>query len=45
MKVGGGSGIFVENKSKRGVEKNRNRVHVEYSIIGCKVVTTSHHHL
>jgi hypothetical protein len=40
MKVGGGSGIVEKNKSKRGVEKSRERRCVEYSTIGYKVAFT-----
>jgi hypothetical protein len=40
MKVGGGSKIVEKNRSKRGVEKSKERRCVEYSIIGCKVVAT-----
>jgi hypothetical protein len=40
MKAGGGNIIVEENKSRRGVEKNRKRRNVEYSAIGCKVATT-----
>jgi hypothetical protein len=36
MKVGGGSEIVEKNKSKRGVEKNRER-NVEYLVVGYKV--------
>jgi hypothetical protein len=38
MKVGERSKIVEKNKSKRGVEKSRERTNVEYSIVGCKVV-------
>ncbi len=37
MKVGGGSGIVKNNRSRRGVEKSRKRS-VEYLAVGCKVV-------
>jgi len=37
MKVGGGSGIVKKNRSKRRIEKSRERRNVEYSTIGCKV--------
>jgi hypothetical protein len=40
MKVGGRSKIIEKNKSRRGVEKSRERRCVEYSTIGCKVVAT-----
>jgi hypothetical protein len=36
MKVGGGNIIVEKNRSRRGVEKNR-EWNVEYSAIGCKV--------
>ncbi len=36
MKVGGGSEIVEKNKSKRGVEKSKER-NVEYLVIGYKV--------
>jgi hypothetical protein len=39
MKVRGGSEIVEKNKSRRGVENNRDR-NVEYSVVGCKVVAT-----
>jgi Uri superfamily endonuclease len=38
MKAGGGSGIVEKKISRRGVEKNKERRHIEYSTIGCKVV-------
>jgi hypothetical protein len=34
MKVGGGSIIVEKNKSRRGVEKNKKKRCVEYSIFG-----------
>jgi len=37
MKAGGGIIIVNKNKSKRGVEKNKERRSAEYSGIGCKV--------
>jgi hypothetical protein len=37
MKVGGGSEIVEHNRSRRGIEKSRDRS-VEYSIVGYKVV-------
>jgi hypothetical protein len=39
MKARGGSEIVEDNRSRRGVEKNRERI-VEYSVVGCKVVAT-----
>jgi hypothetical protein len=39
MKVGGGSEIVEKNRSRRGVEKSRERS-VEYSAIGYKVTIT-----
>jgi hypothetical protein len=39
MKVGGGSGIVENNRSKKGVEKSRKKS-VEYSIVGYKVTAT-----
>jgi hypothetical protein len=38
MKVGGGSGTFMNYTSRKGVEKSRERRSVEYSTIGCKVI-------
>ncbi len=40
MKVGGGSGIVEKNKSRRRVEKSREKRCVEYSTVGCKVAFT-----
>jgi hypothetical protein len=40
MKVRIGSGIVEKNKSRRAVEKNIKRRHVEYSTIGCEVAIT-----
>jgi hypothetical protein len=36
MKARGGSRIVEKNKSKRGIEKSKEK-NVEYSAIGCKV--------
>jgi hypothetical protein len=38
-KVGRGSKIVEKNRSRRGVEKSRERS-VEYSTVGCKVAIT-----
>jgi hypothetical protein len=38
MKVGKGSEIIEKNKSRRGVKKSRERRHVEYLVVGCKVI-------
>jgi hypothetical protein len=40
MKVGKGSNIIEKNKSRRGVEKSKEKMTVEYSAIGCKVTAT-----
>jgi hypothetical protein len=37
MKVGGGSGIVENIRSKRGVEKSK-KINVKYLAIGCKVI-------
>jgi hypothetical protein len=39
MKAGGGKKIVEKNKSRRGIEKSRER-NVEYSAVGYKVTTT-----
>jgi len=39
VKKGGGSGIVEKNKSSRTIENNIKRRLVEYSTIGCKIVT------
>jgi len=39
MKTRGGNGIVEKNKSRRTIENNIKRRLVEYSTIGCKVVT------
>jgi hypothetical protein len=38
MKVGGGTEIVEKNRSKKGVEKNKERS-VEYSSVDCKIVS------
>jgi hypothetical protein len=38
MKAGGRSGIVEKNKSRRGVENNKERS-VEYTTIGYKLIT------
>jgi hypothetical protein len=40
MKARGGSGIVEKNKSRRGVEKSRERRCVKYSTVCYKVATT-----
>jgi hypothetical protein len=39
VKKGGGSGIVEKNKSSRTIENNIKRRLVEYSTIGCEVIT------
>jgi hypothetical protein len=39
MKARGGRGIVEKNRSRRGLEKSRERS-VEYLVIGCKVAAT-----
>jgi hypothetical protein len=38
MKAKGGRRIIEKNRSRRGVEKSKERMSVEYLTIGCKVV-------
>jgi hypothetical protein len=38
MKAGGGSGILEKNRSRRGVEKRKEKGPVEYSVVSCKLV-------
>jgi hypothetical protein len=40
MKVGKGNKIVEKNRSRRGIEKSRERTNVEYSTVGCKVIVT-----
>jgi hypothetical protein len=40
MKAKGGSGIVEKNIGGRGIEKNRKRTIVEYSIISYRVIAT-----
>jgi hypothetical protein len=40
MKSRGGSRIVENNKSRRGIEKSRERRSVEYLAINCKVIAT-----
>jgi hypothetical protein len=40
MKAGVGSGIVKKNKSRRVVEKRKEKKCFKYSTIGCKVVAT-----
>jgi hypothetical protein len=40
MKVGEGRGIVEKNRSRRGLEKSRERTSVEYFVVGCEVAAT-----
>jgi hypothetical protein len=40
MKARGGSKIVEKNNNRKGTKNSRERMHVEYSTIGYKVVAT-----